>query len=41
MEMVLASVNLWDTIDGFEKAPPSNVDPTRGAHLGKLVNMVR
>ena len=27
MEMVLTSVDLWNIIEGSEKAPPSNVDP--------------
>ena len=27
MEMVLASVDLWDIVDGLEKAPPPNTDP--------------
>ena len=27
MEMALASVDLWDIVDGSEKAPPSNADP--------------
>ena len=27
MEMALASVDLWDIVDGSEKAPPSDADP--------------
>ena len=27
MEMVLASLDLWEVIDGSEKIPPSNADP--------------
>ncbi len=27
MEMVLASMDLWEIVDGFEEAPPSNADP--------------
>ena len=27
MEMVLASMDLWDTVDGSKKAPPSNANP--------------
>jgi hypothetical protein len=27
MEMALASVDLWDIVDGSKKAPPSNLDP--------------
>jgi len=27
MEMVLASMDLWEIVDGSEEAPPSNVDP--------------
>jgi hypothetical protein len=27
MEMVLASMDLWEIVDGSEEAPPSNSDP--------------
>jgi hypothetical protein len=27
MEMVLASMDLWEIVDGLEEAPPSNSDP--------------
>jgi hypothetical protein len=27
MEMVLASMDLWEIVDGSEEAPPSNADP--------------
>jgi hypothetical protein len=27
MEMVLASMDLWEIVDGFKEAPPSNADP--------------
>ncbi len=27
MEMVLASMDLWQIVDGSEEAPPSNLDP--------------
>lgn len=27
MEIVLAFMDLWETMDRFEKASPSNVDP--------------
>jgi hypothetical protein len=27
MEMILASIDLWDIVDGSDKASPSNTDP--------------
>jgi hypothetical protein len=27
IEMVLASMDLWEIVDGFKEAPPSNSDP--------------
>jgi len=27
MEMVLASMDLWEIVDGYEEGPPSNADP--------------